>query len=268
MNIVFDIGGTNMRVASAEGTTLGEIKKVPTPQSLDETIQTLAIIAKELSKGAIERAAGCIPGQIDALRGVYDANNRKLWLGRHFDVELFEALGAPVQVENDCSIIGLGEYTEGAGKGSHNMAYITVSTGVGIGHIVDGKIVPIGDLLFGHELVDGEELEQLISGTAVKKKFGIEPKELESIDERNKLADILARGLVKVAEKWQPDTIVLGGSMIVGVNPIPVDRVQKTLANLVQHPPTVKMAELKDNGGLVGAAILASQYGVKIDATH
>ncbi len=261
MNLVFDIGGTKLRVAMAEGHILGEIKKVPTPLDLSETIRTLTEIAQSFNV-PLERAAGCIPAQIHKERGVYDANNRPLWEGRHMDRELAEVLQMPVRIENDCAVIGLGEREEGAGKGSSRMAYVTVSTGVGAALIVDGDIVAPDGFFFGHTRVHNTELELLVSGTAIKKKFGIEPKDLDSLEERNALAEILAEGLVTLVETWSPDTIVLGGSMIVGINPIPLERVASELAErLVMHPnlPAVKMAQLGDNGGLVGSAILAEK---------
>ena len=88
----------------------------------------------------------------------------------------------------------------------------------------------------------------------MQKKFGIHPKDLDSLEERNKLADILARGLSEIYEKWKPDVFVIGGSMIVGVNPIPLERVCEKFTAV-----PVKMAELGDNGGLIGGAILTEQ---------
>lgn len=261
MNLVFDIGGTKLRVASAEGRMLGEVHKVPTPLDLTETIATLAQIGKDMGV-SFACAAGCIPGQLSPERGVYDANNRPLWEGRHMDRELAEALGVPVRIENDGAVVGLGENHEGAGRGAARMAYVTVSTGVGAALIVNGETVPSDGFFFGHTRVRDSELEQLVSGTAVKKKFGIEPKDLDSLEERNALADMLAEGLAVLVETWSPDTVVIGGSMIVGVNPIPLEKVSETLAKqLAASPnvPTIKMAQLGDNGGLVGAAILAEK---------
>lgn len=261
MNIVFDIGGTNMRIARADESMLGTIRKVPTPQDIDATMAQFADIARDIADGqVITNVAGCIAAQIDAEHGIFDASNRPAWNGRHFDVELSALIGAPVNVGNDCAVIGLGEYTYGAGKGAKSLAYITVSTGVGAGHIVDGAIVPLEGFFFGHTVVAGEEIEKLVSGTAVRAKFGIEPKELASIDERNKLADFLAEGLLAIIKRWQPEEIVIGGSMIVGVNPIPLDRVRESVAKLVPVAPLVKMAALGDNGGLYGGIVLASQH--------
>lgn len=261
MQIVFDVGGTNMRIGAVRAGELGEVRKVPTPQDMDEMMTNLVSIAKALAGSeVIESASGCIAAQINAQNGVYDANNRPSWNGRHFDIELSARIGAPVYVANDCQVIALGELEYGAGKGAKRLAYVTVSTGVGAGLVVDEKIATTTGFHFGHQVVDGGELESRISGTAVKKKFGIEPKELDSIEERNKLADILAKGLVAIVRAWQPDTIVIGGSMIVGENPIPMERVTATLASLIQNPPVLKMAATGDNGGLYGGIALARHH--------
>lgn len=261
MNIVFDIGGTNMRIATASGRTLGEITKVPTPKDSHEGMAKFAEIARGLAGTAsVATLAGSISGRVDAEGVVYGARNLTAWNGLNIVEELSKIFGVPARVVNDCEIVGLGEAHEGAGKGASVLAYVTVSTGVGGACIVDGKIdFAATDFLVGSIPLRGSDLEDLVSGTAVRKKFGVEPKDLESIDERNALADILAEGLVKVVEKWSPDTIVLGGSMIVGKNPIPLERVTESLARLVAQPPVLKMAQLGDNGGLIGAAILAEE---------
>lgn len=248
-----------MRVAASAGDVIEAVRKVPTPERYEDTIDQFMAITQELVHGGIVKAAGCIAAQIDAERGLFDANNRPSWNGRHFDKDLSAALNVPVIVDNDCAVIGLGEFARGGGRGSRNIAYVTVSTGVGAAHIRDGVIMPFNEFFFGHTKIDGVEIEALISGTAVRKKFGIEPKELAAIEERNALADTLARGLAVLSEKWSPERIVLGGSMIVGVNPIPLGHAAATLSALHANAPELKMAELGDTGGLVGAAILANQ---------
>jgi glucokinase len=258
MYIVFDIGGTNMRVARASKEALGDIKKVPTPKEPEPAIAQLGEIAKELAGGSvIEAAAGCVAGSITADGVISDARNLSAWQGTNVKERFSEILGCPVSVANDAGVVGLGEAVVGAGKGAERLVYVTVSTGVGGAYIIGGEIQAAGGV--GHTMIGDADLESQVSGTAVKKKFGIEPKELDSLDERNKLADILAEGLVKVLETWPADTIVLGGSMIVGVNPIPLESVQVRLAQLVEAPPAIKMAALGDTGGLEGGRILASR---------
>ena len=263
MNIVFDIGGTNMRVASAEGTTLGEIKKVPTPQDPGEALRQFIALGKEVSGGStIECIAGCSRGRV--VDGIFLADKLlPQWAQTPLAQRISEGLGAPVEIVHDTGAIGLGEVHAGAGRGSSICAYVTISSGVGGDRIVDGHIDrSTYNPEIGRTLINGVQLEDLISGTAVEKKFGIHPKELDSLDERTKLADILAIGLHNTVLHWSPDTIVLGGSMIIGVNPIPRGRVEESLSKLVlkTYPtaPKVIMASLGDNGGLIGAAILAA----------
>lgn len=264
MNIVFDIGGTNMRVAAVHGDALGEIKKIPTPQDPKEAITRFAALARELAGGEpITAVGGSIRGTI--VDGVFQRDKRlPKWEGTRLADEIFDKLGAPVHIGHDTAVIGLGEVHKGAGRGSEICAYVTVSTGVGGDKIEHGKIdVSTFNPEIGRALVEGVELENLVSGEAVERKFGIPPRELESIDERNKLADILAEGLYNTVVHWSPDTIVLGGSMITGVNPIPIDRVRESLYKRLEgvYPtsPKIIMAELGDNGGLYGGMILASQ---------
>lgn len=260
--IVFDIGGTNMRVAAASENGLGEIRKIPTPKNPKEALEVFVAEAKELSKGErILAIAGGIRWIIS--NGVFLAGDKALpqWAGTRLSEELQSALGAPVSVVHDTAAVGLGEVHVGAGRGSNICAYITVSTGVGGDRIVDGNVDRATyNPEIGKQLVNGERLEDLVSGTAVQKKFGISPKDLDSLEERNKLAETLALGLYNTTLHWSPDTIVLGGSMIVGVNPIPILKVQDSLNALLTmypKPPNVVMASLGDNGGLEGGRILA-----------
>lgn len=261
MFIVTDIGGTNMRVASVKDDTLGDIQKVRTPKDQREGVATFATLARECAGGEkITAIAGCVAGSVSETGEISDARNLRAWEGMNIVQEFSKVLDASVQIVNDAALVGLGEAHYGAGKGASVLAYVTVSTGVGGGLIRDGKIADASGNV-GIQ-INGVDLEDLVSGTAVTKKFGIPSKDLDSIEERNKLADILAEGLRILVDRWSPDTIVLGGSMIVGVNPIPMERIQESLSKLLgahPNPPTVKMAELADSGGLWGAVALLKQ---------
>lgn len=256
MRIVFDIGGTNMRVAGATPEALGEVKKISTPQDPQEAIAELVRFAKaSAGSETIEAAVGGIRGGV--VEGVYQRDKvLTKWQGVHLVDEISKALGVQAYIVHDTALVGLGEAHYGAGRGSKICAYITVSTGVGGDRIIDGRIDRTTyNPEIGRQIVEGAELEDLVSGTAVQKKFGVHPKDLDSLEQREKLADILALGLYNTCLHWTPDTIVLGGSMIVGKNPIPLERVQKSLAErLTMYPtvPEIRMAELGDNGGLHG----------------
>jgi glucokinase len=53
---------------------------------------------------------------------------------------LQQAIGLPAVLENDANAAALGEFRYGAGKGARSLVYLTISTGIGGGIILDGKI--------------------------------------------------------------------------------------------------------------------------------
>ena len=250
-----------MRVAAVSGDSLGEIIKVPTPKEPTEGIAQFVALARECAGGEEIRAvAGCIAA--DTVRDdgtISGATNLREWERVNVIRSLSEALGAKVRLENDAAVAGLGESVFGAGKGAPGLVYLTVSTGVGGGFIDGGRIAASGGM---HGItIGGVALEDLVSGTAVRKKFGVHPKDLSSLPEREKLADTLAEGLRLTLLRWPTVLFVIGGSMIVGQNPIPLDRVRAALAASLQdhNVPEIKMAELGDNGGLWGGLALLKQ---------
>ncbi|TSC63408.1 MAG: glucokinase [Parcubacteria group bacterium Athens0416_74] len=260
MHIVFDIGGTNMRVAPVLGESIGEVRKVRTPKDPSEGIKTFVTLASECAQGeAIESITGCVAGMV--VNGVIsDAGNLKGWEGTDIVKELSNSLGVQADVVNDAALAGLGEAYVGAGRGAKTLVYVTVSTGVGGALIRDGHIVEAGGV--GSIKIGDSDLEGLVSGTAVRAKFGIDPRDLDSVEVRDGLADTLAGGLRQVVARWSPETIVLGGSMIVGINPIPIKRVEETLSKLLAGgapTPHIKIAELADNGGLWGGVARLTQ---------
>src|SRR5262245_4711604 len=126
MNIAFDIGGTKMRVAIARGTTLGEIRKIPTPQDPEEGIATLARIAREMAgEIPIEAMGGCVSGTVTDGE-ISDARNLKMWEGTNLTKRLMRAFKVPVAVVNDAGAAGLGEANAGAGQGASVVGYLTI----------------------------------------------------------------------------------------------------------------------------------------------
>lgn len=62
------------------------------------------------------------------------------WEGRHGLTELLAHLGAPVLVDNDANLGALAERWWGAAQGLDHFAYIKIATGIGAGHVIDGRI--------------------------------------------------------------------------------------------------------------------------------
>src|SRR3989344_6212519 len=179
MYIVMDIGGTNMRVAAVAGDVLGDVKKIKTPEDPKEGIAQFVALAREcVSSEKITAVSGCISGSVSDTGVLSDARNLRAWEGTNIVQKITEAFGVPVHVVNDAACAGLGEAYAGAGRGAKSLAYVTVSTGVGGGWIVDGKIAAAGGV--GGIKINGTDLEDLVSGTAVAKRFGVHPKDLNS----------------------------------------------------------------------------------------
>jgi predicted NBD/HSP70 family sugar kinase len=249
-SILFDIGATKIRVAySADGEIFEKPKVFETPKNYDEGISLFIKSARECANGReIKSISG---GMSRSISG---------WTYEKFRNDLVDKFGAHVYTENDAAIVGLGEATWGAGRGSKIVAYITVSTGVGGVRIVDGKIDErsIG-FEPGKQIIDidtNKTLEDMISGKALERKTGKHPKEITDPAVWIEHAKILAIGLNNIIVEWSPDCIVLGGSMITGDPAIPLDKTEEYLKEILKifpKLPAIKVAELGDFGGLYGA---------------
>ena len=143
MYLLFDIGGTKTRLAlSKDGKKFGDVVIIETPQKFEEGISVFKKAVEELTKGEkITKAVGAISGPLNREHSmVINAPNLKGWNNKPLQKELKKILSAPVVIENDAALVGLGEAVYGAGKGYDIVAYITVSTGVGGARIVNKAI--------------------------------------------------------------------------------------------------------------------------------
>ena len=228
MHILFDIGGTKMRVSCTEDCeTFHEPIIADTPSDPREGIELLfnraAVFTK---KKPIESVCGGIAGTFSHdTATLLRSPNLPDWENFPIRKEITRFFKAPVTIVNDAALVGVGEATFGAGKGHSIVAYITVSTGVGGARIVDGAIDKY-TLGFepGHQIIDpdntlcpeceGNDLESYISGTAVTKRFGKKPYEITDPIVWDELAKFLAYGLNNTIVHWSPDIIVIGGAIM------------------------------------------------------
>ncbi|WP_328916677.1 MULTISPECIES: ROK family transcriptional regulator [unclassified Streptomyces] len=82
-----------------------------------------------------------VPGPIDVETGTLGSTAiLPGWSGINPRQELTDRLGVPVQVDNDANLGALGELVWGGGRGVKDLAYIKVSSGVGAGLVIDGRI--------------------------------------------------------------------------------------------------------------------------------
>src|SRR6266487_1843890 len=187
-----DLGGTQIRTAVLRGSTL--LSRVgwltgddPTPDRvIPRMFQAVELALKE-AQMPLEQVTGIgisAPGPLNNRTGViYRPPNLSTWDGVPLRDMFTKHFKVPVRVENDANAAALGEYMFGAGRGSREMVYLTISTGIGGGIITDGTIVEgasgtAGEL--GHMTIDWRGdlcncgnigcLERISSGTAIARK--------------------------------------------------------------------------------------------------
>ena len=80
-------------------------------------------------------------GAINRITGmIIDSPQLPAWNNVNLSKELHKRCKLPVAIDNDANLAALGEFIYGNGKGVNNLLYITVSTGIGIGIIINGML--------------------------------------------------------------------------------------------------------------------------------
>jgi len=150
LGIGIDIGGT--KVAVALGDSSGKIlarRRRPTEASgrPEDDVARIAADVKALlaDAGVAEADVAALgvsaPGPVDIERGVLiDPPNLPGWGTVPLRSWLESALGRPAILENDANAAALAEWRFGAGRGLKHVLYLTMSTGVGCGLILDGRL--------------------------------------------------------------------------------------------------------------------------------
>ncbi len=269
MYIVADIGGTKMRIArSHDLNTFDTPVVLDTPHEYADGVELFRNTAKELAGN--EKIEGVVIGIASPLsadkRSTYHTPHMH-WEGRPLADDIGNSLGAPVYLENDVALVGLGEAIVGAGASASIVAYITVSTGVNGVRIVDGHIDRSAEgFEIGGQYMSVEEprltIEEMVSGTAVEKAFGMKPRELGKENAVwEELAEILAFGVHNTILHWSPNKVVLGGSMFNDIG-IPVSSVERNVQKIMKKfplTPDIEHSALGDFGGLHGGLELLKQ---------
>jgi glucokinase len=161
----FDIGGTKIAIClgTSDGKILGSKRINSKGQPPDEVLPQLVNIGKELLKEAsispesLKAIGISAPAPMDILKGTISPTNMKKWVNVPVRDFLAESFGVPTYFDNDANAGALAEWIFGAGKGSKDMLYLTMSTGIGggiiaKGHLVQGKSYIAGEV--GHIVID------------------------------------------------------------------------------------------------------------------
>jgi glucokinase len=275
--IGIDLGGTELRAAivSADGAVLAhartETAALDGPAAVID--QMVDLIAR-ISPGHDIQGVGIgSPGPLDAAAGVVvHAPTLSGW----DDVPLAEIatarFGLPVKIDNDANVAALAEWRFGAGRGLRHMVYVTVSTGIGGGVIVDGKLMHgRGSLAaeIGHMVITEAPIpcncggfgcwEALASGTALGQRARrAEAGNATAIRLLAEEARYLGIGFANLLHLYAPEMIVVGG----GVSEcLPAMRAEiEAVIRRQAMPPyrdvPVVAAALGHRAGVIGAALL------------
>jgi glucokinase len=144
-----DIGGTKLAagIVDAEGKILarGEVPTIAR-EGLEPVLGRIIGLGRDLLKRAGGETAvrrigiGCA-GPVDIRAGkVFTPPNLPGWIEVPLVQRVEAGLGLPAVLENDANAAALGEFRYGAGRGARSLVYLTVSTGIGGGIILDGKV--------------------------------------------------------------------------------------------------------------------------------
>ena len=145
-----DLGGTKILALAArpDGTTLASaVAETPSRESAERVISAMAETAREamanagLNADTITSAGVAAAGAIDAHEGVV-VHSPHIGGMSNTPVAsmLSQRLGMAVAIGNDANLAALGEQRYGAGKGVQDLVFLTISTGIGAGVILGGRL--------------------------------------------------------------------------------------------------------------------------------
>jgi len=288
-----DLGGTKIlaAVVEAEGQILAEAKQKTRPKDgPDAVIQRIADTAcKAAQRAGVDwtaiRGVGIgAPGPIDPEAGlVCNPPNLPGWGEVALGPRLAEALGVPVYLENDVNLGTLGEYAQGAGRGTQDMVGIFVGTGVGGGLILDGKgcgrrgclealasrTAIERDIRLGLEAGRESMIPKLTRGGKSRLTSGVLAKAYRRGDPL--VTGVLGRaqwhlGLMtaSIVNLIDPERVVFGGGVVEALDeeflePIRVTARQHYIQQTGADKVGIVPAELGDHAVAIGAAVLVAQ---------
>ena len=287
-----DIGGTNTRVALIDE-DLNLVKRVQFSTDTTDPEATLKKVASTIESFGkeIEGVGISCPGPLDLINGyvISTPNLKEKWWGYKITDNLKEMLGGvPVYLENDANLAALAEAVAGDGKDKRFVQFLTISTGLGSGQVIDKQIY-IGSHGFAHEVAnaimwrDGPShgvilpggIEALSSGTAITtraQKAGLDVEHAGNVNDlaaagnetaaeiMNDAKEYLANFIATLIAVTDPEIIILGGSVAMKIDCFVEDvenRVREKVFAPLKPYVDIRRSTLNEDSGLLGAGYLA-----------
>ncbi len=279
MIAALDIGGTKISGALVDGASILERYEVRTPNnSTPEAVSRAAIALLEPFCARVSRLGVAATGRV--ANGRVTALNSKTLKGwNDFDLKstLENALKLETVVLNDADAAAWGEAAFGAGVGVRDFVFVTISTGIGGGLILNSRLhtTPFGlEADLGFTLVDGTPLEFVASGTALDR-YAVSRGWADARDliknaatdsgahqKLEESAGLIAHKLADLRVTLGITRAVIGGGL--GLAPGYLERIKQNLERLpALYQLELVPAALGVDAGLIGAADWARLSGVE-----
>jgi glucokinase len=281
-----DIGGTKIKagVIDQEGRIIAHQEERTDKKKLMD--QVYSLLDRLAGKDNKFRGIGiATAGMVDADKGIihYATPNLPGWTGTKVKELIEERYRIPVSVDNDANCAAYAEKILGAARHTKNFICLTLGTGVGAGMILNGQLFrgekggagDIGHMIYmpnGRPCNCGKRgcWEQYVSGTAleseIRKSFEgkVTPEEVFRLaEEKHPAAAIivdsfltnLAGGIISLQSILDLEFFVIGGGVI-NSSQYWWDLLLGKLKSISRTAPVVKKAMLKNDAGMIGAALL------------
>ncbi|MQF69492.1 ROK family protein [SAR202 cluster bacterium AD-804-J14_MRT_500m] len=146
--LILDLGGTNYRIClvQQDGTIVRKSQYLSLmdrgrDQVLKEVIDRLESTMHQAKGTTIIGLGVSVPGPVDICGlTLLSLPGRPEWNKTHMNRLLSKTFDFPIFIGNDANLGVLGEHRYGAGQGIKNMVYVTVSTGIGGGVLINGSV--------------------------------------------------------------------------------------------------------------------------------
>jgi len=215
-----DIGGTKtlLAVFDPSGKLVFE-HKIPTPRDYGQLMSDIgAALHKELGAYNFSHCCCAVPGWIDFKLGIAIGFGNLPWENVHVKKDLETILPqTKILIHNDAKLAGLSE-AHVLGGTYRKVLYLTVSTGIGGGIIIDGYIDPDfanfepGQMQFDYQ---GKPMqwEDFASGRSLKERYGQLASDITDEKIWREYAQLIALGLEELLATVQPEVVVFGGGV-------------------------------------------------------
>ncbi|MFT6066211.1 MAG: polyphosphate glucokinase [Polaribacter sp.] len=241
-----DIGGSGIKAAIVDtktGELITERHRIATPKPA--TPDAVASVIKEMvDHFNWKKAVGCsFPTTIVNGKCIHSGNLSEKWLNVKVDKLFKKECKLPFYVSNDADLAGVAEVNLGAGKDKKGVTIvITIGTGIGSGLFYNGQLIP--NLELGKMLHSDGKIIEFFTADSVRKKEEL------SLKQWAFRFDTLLNYTRIV---FSPSLIILGGG---------ISKKYDEFKEYLETDVEVKVAEFRNNAGIVGAAMFASKEGI------